>query len=64
MATLQDKVVCRTYNKDQEFKTHKDAIKFFKECVMGSEGSEQSRYVTVLMQLMDGKTFCSDEEST
>ena len=54
-------VVCSTYGKEQKFKTRKDAINFFKECIIGSEGSEQSRYVSILIQLMNGGTYCSDE---
>ena len=47
-------VICSTYGKEQKFKSRKDAINFFKECIIGSEGSEQSRYVSILMQLMNG----------
>ena len=49
-------VICSTYGKEQKFKT-----RFFKECIIGSEGSEQSRYISVLMQLMNGDKYCSDE---
>ena len=58
---MANKIVCSTYGKEQEFKTRKEAINFFNECIMGSEGSEQSRYVSILMQLMNGDTYCSDE---
>ena len=54
-------VICSTYGREKKFKSRKDAIKFFKECVMCSEGSEQSRYVSILMQLMNGDKYCSDE---
>lgn len=54
-------VICSTYGREKKFKSRKDAINFFKECIIGSEGSEQSRYVSILMQLMNGDKYCSDE---
>lgn len=54
-------VICSTYGKEKKFKSRKDAINFFKECIIGSEGSEQSRYISVLMQLMNGDKYCSDK---
>lgn len=54
-------VICSTNGREKKFKSRKDAINFFKECIMYSEGSEQSRYVSVLMQLMNGDKYCSDE---
>ena len=54
-------VICSTYGREKKFKSREDAIMFFKECVMCSEGSEQSRYVSILMQLMNGDKYCSDE---
>lgn len=54
-------VICSTYGREKKFKSRKGAINFFKECMMYSEGSEQSRYISILMQLMDGDKYCSDE---
>lgn len=53
------KVEC--YNKIHEFKTITDAIVFFRRCYFSSEGSEQQRYASILMQLYDNKTNVSDE---
>ena len=55
-------VRCSTYNQIKEFKTPDEAKAFFLECMRGSEGSEQARYVQVYSQLMNGHTFCTDKE--
>lgn len=42
------------------FNSVDEAKKFWTECYYGSEGSEQSRYADILMQLASGKTNISD----
>lgn len=54
------KVTC--YNSTKEFPSMAKAIREVKSWVYCSEGAEQSRYVTCLMQLLDGKTNVSDGE--
>ena len=54
------KTVC--YGKLKEFKTAKQAKDFYLDCMRHSEGSEQSRYVQIYIQLCDGLKYCSDEE--
>ena len=56
------KIRCCTYNQVQEFKDRKTAIEFFLDCMKNSEGSEQSRYVQVYSQLLEGHTYCTDNE--
>ena len=56
-----DIVTVRTYRKDEKMERSK-AIAFFKDAVENCEGSERDRYVEVLMDLLEGKTFCSDKE--
>lgn len=50
------------YGKKQTFKTKKEAIDFFEECLdwcdLGS--CEAGRYMTILQQLKQGKTKVSD----
>ena len=56
------KIRCCTYNLVQEFKDRETAIAFFLDCMKNSEGSEQSRYVQVYLQLLEGHTYCTDNE--
>ena len=56
------KVRCSTYNLVQEFENPELAKAFFLKCMASSEGSEQERYVRVYTQLMQGHTFCTDNE--
>ena len=53
------KVTC--YNKTKKMKRNK-AIEFYEEGVCCSEGSEQERYVNILMQLYEGEKECTDME--
>lgn len=39
-----------------------DAISKYSECVMCSEGSEQSRYANILAELLHGYKVCTDGE--
>lgn len=57
------KIRCSTYNKIKEFKDVETAKAFFLDCMRNSEGSEQSRYVQVYTQLLDGHTYCTDNEN-
>jgi len=54
-------IKCKCYNSIHEFDTRTQAAKFFEKCIMCSDGAEQSRYLHVLMQLMNGEKYCSDE---
>lgn len=45
-----------------EFKSKKEAIKFYVDCVIWSEGSARNRYAEVIAQLECGKTYCTDGE--
>ena len=54
-------VIVHNYGKDRTFDDRKEAIDFYEECVLGSEGSERDRYVEILIDLRSGKTYCSDK---
>lgn len=58
----KEKIVVMNYGKEYVYDDRNKAIKFYQEAVMCSEGSEQSRYSTILCQLLSGCTHCSDEE--
>ena len=45
---------------DTETKTRLDAIKFYRECAVMSEGCEKERYMNILLDLYSGKKECYD----
>lgn len=56
-----DNVVIKCYGKEERRK-RKDAIKFYLECMMYSEGCERDRYTNIYLQLLSGQTYCNDEQ--
>ena len=62
MAKKSEQVTCRTYKLDKVFPDRGSAIAFFTECAFGSEGSERDRYMNVLVELYEGKPYCTDGE--
>ena len=54
-------IITSCYGKERKFETMKEAIDFYMTCVKASEGSEQSRYTRILIQLLEGNTYASDE---
>lgn len=59
---LLDKVVTICYGKKQEWSSRNEAIAFYVDCMLGSEGAEQERYLKIFLDLMTGKTVCKDEK--
>ena len=57
-----DPVVTVSYGQERKWDDRKDAIAFFVECMLGSEGAEQERYLKIYLDLMTGKTVCKDEK--
>ena len=55
-------VVTICYGKREEWPTRKQAEMEFLEAVMGTEGSERERYMTVYARLKIGCKVCSDDE--
>ena len=45
----------------KEFMERPEAIKLYTEGTLSCEGSEQSRYASILAQLLEGSPVCSDE---
>ena len=56
---LDDVVKVTCYNQTKEY-VRREAIAFFFECIMNSEGSEQERYVNIYQMLMLGYMECWD----
>ena len=56
-----DIVTITCYGKTEKV-SRKDALAFYLEAMMNSEGSEQDRYTTIYCQLKEGRKVCSDEE--
>ena len=54
-------VMVRTYGKWRAYPNRETAIRFFKECMYGSEGSERYRYVQVLRVLEKGDVFIATD---
>lgn len=56
------KVTTICYGKKEEWKNADEAMSYFLEGIMNSEGSEQDRYACILGKLMMGWKVCSDED--
>lgn len=52
------KTIC--YGKEQVWDKKEDAIAFFIECLLNSEGSERDRYCNILSALKAGLSVCKD----
>ena len=60
---LVDRVVTVCYGKKREWESRNEAIAFYVDCMLNSEGAEQERYLEIYLDLMAGKTLCLDEKS-
>ena len=58
----QEKIIVKCYGKEQEYKSRKAAIQEFREAAEWSDGCEKERYMNILLDLYDGKTYCTDGE--
>lgn len=56
-----DKITIILYGR-KSIMSREEAKEEMIECMMNSEGCERDRYLNVYMQLLEGKTLCSDEE--
>lgn len=54
-------VKTKCYGEIQVWDNREEAVDFFLEAMMNSEGSEHERYSAIYIQLMNGLDFCSDE---
>lgn len=56
-------IITVCYNKKQIWHDREQAISFFREAVMCSDGSERERYMNILMGLTDDGVVCYDDGS-
>ena len=56
------KVKTKCYGEVREWKDREEAQAFFLEAMMNSDGSEHDRYSGIYIQLINGESFCTDEE--
>ena len=54
-------ITVECYGELKNFNTSEEAMRFFLECMLWSEGSERSRYYQIFTQLARGLKYCSDE---
>ena len=52
------KTIC--YGKEQIWDKKEDAIEFFVDCMLNSEGSERERYCNILSSLKGNLKVCKD----
>lgn len=55
-------VTVKCYGKERQYETKEQAMAEFINNLACSEGSEQGRYASIVAQLYEGKTYCTDEE--
>ena len=53
------KTIC--YNKEQEWDSREEAMKFFLDAMMESDGSERERYAIIFAKLKLGMEVCDDD---
>ena len=56
----KDMVTVTCYGKTEKM-SRKDAMKFYLECMMMSEGAERDRYTNIYLGLISGETNVCDE---
>lgn len=54
------KTVC--YGEERVFDDRQEAVDFYENCLLNSEGSERERYLEILIDLRSGKAVCRDEK--
>lgn len=48
------------YGHIDKWENRAEAVKYFYECALASEGAEKERYVNIMMALMGGSNFATD----
>lgn len=59
---MKEKIITVTYGKEDTWTNRKKAMEFFMDCMRHSEGCERERYTNVYFKLMDGLTYCTDDD--
>lgn len=60
--TQEEKIIVKCYGSEKTYNSRKEAIKEFREAAEWSDGCERERYMNILLDLYDGKKYCTDEE--
>lgn len=55
------RTVC--YGQEKDFNSREEAERFYLDCIMWSDGSERDRYYTILVALIQGENYCTDEDA-
>ena len=55
-------VTIKCYGETKIWEDRIDALRFYKQGVAASEGCERERYMRIVIQLMEGRKVCTDEE--
>ncbi len=50
------------YGKERVFDDRQEAVDFYENCLLNSEGAERERYLEILIDLRCGKMVCRDEK--
>lgn len=59
---LVDEIITICYGNRKKWNCKQEAIEFFVNCLLSSEGSEKERYETILSKIKDGLLICTDEK--
>ena len=57
-----EEVTITCYSETKRWDDRIDALHFYKQGVAASEGCERERYMRIVLQLMEGRKVCTDEE--
>lgn len=57
-----EEVTITCYGETKIWDDRIDALHFYKQGVAASEGCERERYMRIVLQLMEGRKVCTDEE--
>ena len=57
-----DSIIVICYGKKQIWDSRKNAVEFYLEGMMYCEGAERDRYTNIYLDLISGKSVCTDED--
>lgn len=60
---VEEDITTICYGHMDKWKSRAEAVKYFYECALCSEGAEKERYVNIMMALMGGSNFATDGSS-
>lgn len=57
-----EKVTITCYGETKIWEDRSDALRFYKQGAESSDGCERQRYMNIVLQLMEGRKICTDNE--